>query len=346
MLKRFLVSVADVTAMQGNDVIFTAKTLLNSSISVDLQSDEISGGQGNALQAVYFHSPRLNLTLEDTQFRLEYIALNAGSTITQSGDIWTNEEVILSGTTGTIVGTPVSIDGEAAVYVEYNGTHYTLPVAGSTFSVSNTDIPANSTLCVSYMSTNAAARTLVIPANVIPSRVRLYLTANLYGDTTGQGNVGKIQIEIPVAQLTGAQEISMTADGHSTTPLNAMALAYTDSDIVGCSNNAIYARMVELIYNTNWYDGISGIAIEGGDFGLVEGQTATLRVWAIKGGTSFLVDNANLTFTSSEGTVASVGTNSGLVSALTEGTSLIGVKITAKPTIEASATVTVSPAGD
>jgi len=342
MLKRFLVSVADVTAMQGNNVIFTAKTLLNSSISVDLQSDEISGGQGNALQAVFFHSPRLNLTLEDTQFRLEYLALNAGSAITQSGNIWANEEVVLNGTTGTLVGTPIAIDGEISVYVEYNNTNYTLPVTNNTFSVSGTDIPANSTLCVSYMNTDSSARSLVIPANIIPSRVRLFLTANLYGDTTGQGNVGKIQIEIPVAQLTGAQEISMTADGHSTTPLNAMAIAYTDSDVVGCSNNAIYARIVELIYNTNWYDGISGIAIEGGDFSMAEGSTATLRVWAIKGGTSFLVDNANLTFTSGSTANATVGANTGVVSAVAEGSSLISVVITAKPTIEASCTVTIT----
>ena len=345
MLKRFLVSVADVTAMQGNDVIFTAKTLLNSSISVDLQSDEISGGQGNALQAVYFHSPRLNLTLEDTQFRLEYLALNAGSTITQSGNIWANEEVVLSGTTGTLVGTPVAIDGETSVYVEYNGINYTLPVTGSTFSVSNTDIPANSTLCVSYMNTNSSARTLVIPANIIPSRVRLYLTANLYGDTTGQGNVGKIQIEIPVAQLTGAQEISMTADGHSTTPLNAMAIAYTDSAVVGCSTNAIYARIVELIYNTNWYDGVTAIGIEGGDFTLDIGSTATLRVWAVKGGTSFLVDNANLTFESDATETATVGTHTGLVSALAEGDAMISVKITDKPDIEAACYVSV-PTGE
>lgn len=342
MLKRFLVSVADVTAMQGNNVIFTAKTLLNSSISVDLQSDEISGGQGNALQAVFFHSPRLNLTLEDTQFRLEYLALNAGSAITQSGNIWANEEVVLNGTTGTLVGTPIAIDGEVSVYVEYNNTNYTLPVTSNTFSVSGTDIPANSTLCVSYMNTNASARTLVIPANIIPSRVRLFLTANLYGDTTGQGNVGKIQIEIPIAQLTGAQEISMTADGHSTTPLNAMAIAYTDSAVVGCSNNAIYARIVELIYNEDWTSGVSGITIEGGNFSMVEGSTATLRVWAIKGGTSFLIKNEDLTFTSGTTATATVGANTGIVNAVAAGTTLIGVSITSKPSIEANCIITVT----
>jgi len=345
MLKRFLVSVADVIAMQGNDIVFTAKTLLNSSIAVDLQSDEISGGQGNQLQAVYFHSPRLNLTMEDTQFRLEYLALNAGSQITQSGDIWTQESVVLSGTTGTLVGTPIAVGDQEAVYAEYNGVNYTLPVTGSTFSVSNTNIPANSTLCVSYMNTNAAARTLVIPSNIIPSRVRLFLKAKLYGDTTGQGDVGEIQIEIPIAQLTGAQEISMTADGHSTTPLNAMAIAFTEDSVAGCSQGGIYAKVVELIYNTNWYNGVTGITVEWGNFDLVEGSTAKLRVWAIRGNTSFLVDNENLTFTSANTAVASVGTNTGVVSALTEGTSLLTVKITAVPTIETQATVTVNPAG-
>lgn len=351
MLKRFLVSVADAVAMQGDNIIFTAKTLLNSSISLDVQSTEIAGGKGNSLQAAFFHSPRFNLTLEDTQFRLEYLALNTGGTITQGGTIWDNEEVVLSGKTGTLQGIPAVVnEGKIFVYVEYQDVNYALPVqmAGSayTFDVSSTPIEANSTICVSYLNRNANARELIIPANFIPDRVRIFLNADLFGDTTGEGVVGRIQIEIPLAQLTGSQEISMTADGYSTTPLNAMALAYNDSAAVGCSSSAMYAKVTELILNTSWTDGVIGLTIEQGDFELAAGESKTLRVWALKGSSSFLVDNSKLTFASSKQNVATVGANTGIVSANSSATPqdevMISVKITDKPSIEANAIVTIA----
>lgn len=348
MQKRFLVSVGEAVAMQGNNVVFTAKTLIDSGISVETSNTEIRGGVGNSLQSVYYHSGAFNVTLTDTQFRLPYIALNTGASIVQGGDIWEQETVTLSGTTGTLTGTPVSIAGQAlAVWTEYNGNYYTFPVEGTsapfTFSTSGTEIPSGSTLCVMYMNTKDAAQSIVIPANIVPDRIRLYITANLYGDVSGSGYVGKVQIEVPVAQLSGAQEISMTADGYSNTPLTAMALAYTDST-GGCTDGAYYAKITEFIRGTDVYDGVTGLAIEGGDFsynGIGTG-VATLRVWAIKGGNSFLCDNATLSFQSGDQAVATIGAHTGVVNTLSAGTTLITAYITAKPTIEASCTLTVT----
>ena len=129
MLKRFLVSVGDAVAMQGNDIIFTSKTLVDSGITVDTSNTEIRGGQGNQLQAVYYHSGTLNITLTDTQFRLPYIALNTGASITAGGKIWTQETVALKGSVGTLAGTPVALEGEEiSVGVEYKDNHYTFNV--------------------------------------------------------------------------------------------------------------------------------------------------------------------------------------------------------------------------
>lgn len=346
MRKRFLVSVGDVVAMQGNNVIFTAKTLADSSITVDTSNTEIRGGVSNSLQAIYYHSGSLNVTLTDTQFRLPYIALNTGAKVTMGGDIWANETVTLNGTTGTVVGNPVAIAGEpVSVWAEYNDVHYTFNLTGKTFNTQGTPIPANSTLCIMYMATQDAAQTIKIPANIIPDRVRLYITANLYGDVSGSGFVGKVQIEIPAAQLSGAQEISMTADGYSNTPLTAMAIAYSDTSAVGCSNNQYYAKITEYLSDAKWYDGVTGLAIEGGDFdyeGPVSANIGTLRVWAIKGGTSFLCDNKNLTFESSNDEYATIGTNTGIVGAVASGDTLLTATITEVPTIEASCTLSVT----
>ena len=344
MKKRFLVSVGDVVAMQGNDIIFTAKTLIDSGITVETSNQEIRGGQGNQLQSVYYHSGTFNVTLTDTQFRLPYIALNTGSKILPGGDIWTNETVTLEGQTGTLTGVPVAIANQTlSVWTEYNDEHYTLPVTENsgtyTFTVQNTPIPQNSTLCIMYMNTKDSAKSITIPANIIPDRIRLYITATLYGDTSGSGKVGTVQIEVPVAQLSGALEITMTADGYSNTPLTAMALAYSDN-AVGCSNGAYYAKIVEHLEGTSWYDGVIGLAISGGDFSLNVNDKKTLQVYAVKGTTSFLCDNSKLTFTSGTQANATVDAT-GTVTGVQDGESLIKVVIKDNPTIETSCTVTV-----
>lgn len=346
MEKRFLVSTANVVGMIGDNVIFEAKTNSVTGVTLSTSNTDIRGGQGNALQARFFHSPEMGIELQETQFRMEFIALNAGSTIINGGRLWTSESVTLNGTTGTLLeGTPIPVNNDTYVYFEYNNVNYKAAVVGSTFSVSGLGIPNDVTLCVSYMSQNLGARTIVIPANIVPSRIRLIMTANLYGDTNGDGYVGKVQIEIPNAQLSGALELSMNADGHSTTPLNATALAYSDTNAVGCSNNNYYAKFVEYINNANWYDSVIGIGIAGGDFEMTEGDTATLNVYAFYAdGTSALVDNSELTFASSDQTVATIGTNTGLVSALVAGSTLINVYITNKSTIEANLTLTVNAA--
>ena len=343
MKKRFLVSVGDVVAMQGNNIVFTSKTMADTGFSVETSNTEIRGGVSNPLQAVYYHSGALNITLTETQFSLPYIALNSGGAITNGGDIWTNETVTLVGESGTITGTAVAIDGEVpAVWVESNGTNYTLPLTGNQFSVNGTGIAQNSTICVSYLVKQNAAQTVTIPANIIPDRVRLYIIANLYGDVSGAGFIGKVQIEIPVAQLSGAQEITMTADGYSNTPLTAMALAYTDSNAIGCSQGQYYARITEYLSDANWYDGVTALAIQGGDFTLNgAGASATLRVYAVRGNESFLCDNNNLTFTSGTQGTATVGQNTGTVQAVANGTSLIKAVITGNEQIEGSCTVTV-----
>lgn len=350
MRKRFLVSVGEAVAMQGNNVIFTAKTLLDSGITVETSNQEIRGGVGNQLQAVYYHTGTLNVTLTDTQFRLPYIALNTGSKIVAGGNIWANETVTLVGSTGTLNGTPVSIDGQPlSVWVEDGDSYATLPVTLTgnkyTFSIANTSIPQNSTICVMYMNTQNSAQSITIPANIVPDRIRLYITANLYGDVSGSGFVGKVQIEIPVCQLAGSQEITMTADGYSNTPLTGMALAYSDGS-VGCSAGAYYAKITEYLDGSAWYDGVSGLSIEGGDFSLKNGESSTLRVWAVKGNTSFLCDNAKLTFTSGTEATATIGANTGIVTTVAAGTTLLKAVITDKNDIEASCTLTVTNDGE
>ena len=130
----------------------------------------------------------------------------------------------------------------------------------------------------------------------------------------------------------------MTADGYSTTPLTANALAYTDEN-GGCSAGAYYAKISERVDGGSALDGISGLAIAGGDFSIASGSTTTLQVYAVKNGRSFLVDNSLLTFTSGTTGVATIGEHTGVVSAVAQGSSALKAVY---GSIEATATVTVT----
>lgn len=340
-MKKFLVGVGNVVAMQGDSVVFEGKTMLNTGIEVSTSNTEIRGGQGNQLQAIYYHSGAFSATITDTQWSLQLIALNTGAKVAVGGDIWATESVEINGNSGTLEGTPIPVSGSsvAMVHFEYNDTLVNRVATGKTFETEG--IPDGTTLCVSYLKNEPNAKQIVISANIVPDRVRLFITANLSGDTTGSGFIGTATVEIPIFQLSGGQSITMNADGYSETPLEGMALAYADTS-AGCTNGAYYAKITEHIDNALWYTGVSALAIEGGDFTLNgAGAKKTLQVWAIKNGMSFIAPNSGLTFTSGTEDTATVGENTGLVTAVANGTSLIKVVITGAEDIEAKATVTV-----
>lgn len=337
-MKKFLVGVGNVVAMQNGQVVATSKTMLNTGFEVSTSNTEIRGGQGNQLLYVYYHTGALNITLEDTQWQLPWLMLNTGAALSVGGNFWEQETIVGGSPTVTPSKTPVAIDGDTAyAFVEYEGTIYACPYADGTVDVSSVGLQEGDRACMGYFVSDMSGQTITIPANIIPDTVHLFITGKLASDTAGSGLIGDAVIEVPLAQLTGAQSISMTADGYSTTPVSAMALAYAPVD-GGCDTNAYYAKISERISGASPLDGISALAVAGGDFSLANGSSATLQVYAVKNGRSFLADNSQLTFTSSTGSVATVGQHTGVVTAVAStGTTVIKVVY---GSIEASATVT------
>lgn len=102
------------------------------------------------------------------------------------------------------------------------------------------------------------------------------------------------------------------------------------------------------IFDQNWYDDLIALAIDNADVALVNSATETLKVIGIfqDGGAILtgIVDNANLTFTSEDTSIATVGAHTGLVTAAASGTGTtkIEVKATDKTDVTAYAEVTVS----
>lgn len=341
-MKKFLFGVGNVVAFQGDNIVFVGKTMIDTAIEISTSSTPVRAGFGNALYAEYYHTSEMTANITEAQWSLPLLALTTGASILSGGvKLYESEASVLSGvgTIPTLDPIPVAADSVKYVYRDIDGDAAQYPMTGDrTFDATGI---ADGKVCVSYLYSEANAERIEIPSNIVPNRVKLMITANLFGSDTGEGAIGTGTIEIPVFQLDGTGAINMTADGVSNTPVKGKAIAYDSGTIGGCANSSIYAKITEHVFDSHWYDRVIAIAIEGGDLTLSAGDTTTLRVYAVTDNDrSFLCDNAQLTFESSAASVTA-GAHTGLVTGVSVGTAVVTAKITDKTTIENYCTVTV-----
>lgn len=236
-IKKFMVSVADVDGFDENgNLLFTSKTLLDSSIEVTLGSSEVRGARGNQLLYTYYHTGKMNITLNDTQWNLAFLGSTVGSEVVTGNNEYVSETITLgAGGSGTVTGTPLAVQG-STIYgwvTQLDGTIERVTFSGSTFSSSSGT--SGDEVCVMYYANDSASRSITIPATAIPKVVRLVMRASLNSGDESSNQIGEIQIIVYRATLSGAFTLSMKADGVSQTPLSAMALAYSDTETAACT---------------------------------------------------------------------------------------------------------------
>lgn len=315
--KKFITSVADYYFYDTSDVLLcSGKTLLDTSLDVKLASTEVRGGRGNQLQYIYWHTGAMSIQLTDAQWNLAALANAVGKSITTGNSVYTEESVTLGGSGGgTVVGTPLAIQGTALYgYVtQLDGTIERVTFSGSTFASSTGT--SGDVVCVRFFATDAASRSFQVPANAIPKIGRLVLEAQLNSSDESANKIGVVQIIIPKAQLSGAFTISLKSDGVGNTPLMANALAYNSTATASCTSEPIYAEVIEILDNANWYDGVTALSIEGGNFALNTGNTPLqLVVYAIRPGDApFLCPVADLDFTSGTVGACTIGLHTGKI---------------------------------
>ena len=342
-MRKFLVSTADVYGYDSSqNLVLVGKTLLDASIETTLANTDVRAGRGNQLQYIYYHTAEMNINIAEAQWNLDFLAKQVGQDVATGANIYQEETVTLAGGgVGTVVGTPLAVSG-ATIYgwaTLDDGTVQKVTFTGKTFPVSGGS--ENDIVCVRYYALNSATQSLTIPSNFVPSILSLVLVAQLASSDSSTNIIGEVQIEVPRASMTGAFTISLTPDGVASTPLAVRALASAQT-FAGCTSTNVYAKINEVIYNTNWYDNVVGLSIEGGDFALTHPATRQLVVRAIPvTGAAFIPPVADLTFSS--GTVGTATISAaGLVTTVAAGTSLLKVTITSKATVDANVVVTVS----
>ena len=354
--KFILAGVGDIQLFdQGSgEIIVTSKTLTDSGINFSVTAEDIRGGKANAILGKYFHDTAMELTLTDALFSLEYLALNVGGTITAGSNVFKTEQYTVA-TADTIVveETPQKFGevGEIGWYSIAGQDNWSkITFDPTTKSATVAGLPVGTTVCVKYIHTDAAAEQFIVSSAFIPSQVHAVLTLPLFKATVGadasytsSSKVGEVQVDIPNFLLAGAQELSLSSSGAATTALSGSALAsYTGNE--GCDADGYYAILKQVTYNKDEWADVKAIVIADSDIDLAPAETQTLEVYALYSGVKAprLIENAKLTFTSSDTAVATVGANTGLVTAVATGSSNIEVVVTDKPALNAMAVVTVA----
>lgn len=274
----FLAGVATAEIFDGNTLFASARTLIDSSITIGVTAEDVRGGEGAALIGKYFHTTTFDLKMTDALFNLAYIAANVGSDITIGGDVFYNEELTSSGKKITLTATAVPHIAGGLTYAWIRPANATSDerTAVQVAEDNTITVDEDGTYCIRYMYTNASAKKIVISSNYIPSTLTVFLTANLYsGDasnpTTGT-KVGTVTIKVPRFLLSGNQELAMTSTGASTTNFEGSALASGGS---GCDGAGIYAEITQAMINSHWYDEAKGLIIEDSDITMTAEEAKT-----------------------------------------------------------------------
>jgi len=313
--QQFLVSVCDVQLRDttADLIVLKGKTLISSALNQTMNSQEVRGGFGNALQYVYNFEKKLDVTIEDCRFDETYMAISNGTSIVSAAKpFYVQDEVVtLSSGSGTVSGTPVG-----NVYVQKaDNSLITVTPTGSTFAVSG---GGNTTVKVSYRATSTVDY-IEVSADGVPAAYELTMTAKIF-NAAGQSAVW--QCVIPQFKVSGNFSLEFTASGVSTSKLDGMAL-------INPSDNAYaYVYIKPIAASTASYQAIAAIP---STMSLsTTTTTSQITVYGVRGGiyANTIIPAADCTYVS--GTTATCTVNSsGLVTRVAAGTSLITVTHTA-----------------
>jgi len=347
--RKFLTSVADVYGYDDADnIVFTAKTLLDSSIEVSLGSAPVRGGRGNQLQYIYYHTGEMKFTITDTQWNLGMLASTVGSDY-EAGSFYKEETVTVTASSGSVAATPLAFAG-TTIYgwaTSPLGVTQRVTFTGNGFTVTGAE--TSGAWCVRYYTANlTSGQSITIKANMIPKVLKVIMETQLNSSDVTTNKIGIVQIIAPSVALSGAFTISMKSDGVANTPLTGTALAYTPAGgLDACATVPYYAKIVEIIDSTYWYSNVVGLAVDGGDFTMGVSASSTLSVWAVPStGGAYKVANSLLTFSKLAGSTATgltVGANTGVVSSgSVVGTATVKAYITSASAVETNIIVTVA----
>lgn len=319
-VKNFLVSTADFAMYYDDILACTGTANLNTSLEVTMQEQNVNAGKGNKLLYSFKFGRELNVTLEAADWKLEYIASQVGSPITEGlKDVYVLAKCIpITEGVGVLPLTPV---GDVAVELT-NGLIITVTPDGNTINLEKQGI-TNETVKVTYMY-NRITKRINIDAETTPNVYKLVLDADKHNNKIGK--VGTVQVVIPSYQPSGNFTVNFTPDGVTSTNIDGKALAVEGET---CDDGSGLYAYIDEFDDTSKVMDITDLAATPGSIELDStntDKTETISVIGLKGVlySPIQLDNTDCVFVCDTPSVATVDEN-GIVTAVSTGTAKITV---------------------
>lgn len=310
----------------GQQLIGVGKTLSDTTFDASITGEEVRGGPGNLLYGKYFHDSNLNIQITDAMFNLQYVAASLGVDVNQGGVALYESakagETVAAGGKITLTETAVAFDGAILAWYKKPADDDWTVATVSDNAITISGAATGDHYCVKYFYQNENAKSITIKAQYVPKTLHLVLINDLYsGDVANvaasTSKYGRLITDIPQYQLDGSQNLAWSATSTATVSLNGSALALDDGS--SCEEDPIYGTMTQEIFGAKWQDDVKAVAVANDDLELAKSATETLQVYAVFGGgvASRMMDNSNFKFAVESGTSATVGKNTGVVTAST-----------------------------
>lgn len=259
--------------------IASVKTLTESMLSFSVSSEDIRGGEGNQLFGKFFHDSKLEITLSDAMWDLNYIGLTIGNCIGQNVAVNgmrkqcvdNAPETVSLSSTPTNIGVACGID-KPLIWIrnlesDKDDIVCVEPQKNQQgFYTNIVDIPTNyigKNLRLEYFVESPQSRALNIGGDFIPTEMVLVLSTILYAGSSGYYGdckpAGYITIEIPRFQLDGTFDLSMAMNSSSLTQIHGCALAVDDEQ----NGESYLGQIVQIHTLSDASDGLVSIVIDG-----------------------------------------------------------------------------------
>jgi hypothetical protein len=219
----FAVSVGDCIGRNRTtkQVYFYGKANVETGVTTAMDEVEVRGGINNPKLYSYFHSRKINASITSAVFDQTWLALNAGATAPTNGTttITRTEAITLtSGCVGTLTGSALA--GTQVGIILSGGSIINLAAAGSTVTVPG---QASATVTATYDCSGSNINYVTGYSITPPSNVELLIQSEIRDSSNNKLYLH--QYIIPSYQITGNQQLALTANGVSQTKLDGTALS-------------------------------------------------------------------------------------------------------------------------
>lgn len=323
----FVKGIAEVTIYDyktGNIIGFD-KVASEGSITSSVNMGEVVGGIGSPLLMTIPDTTRITGSLTSQAFSLEQRALASGGEVVYGGITQVCEHITAEDSSLTVKGQPVKHYAQSAEDATgwchirqhqggaYVGTNYQVDLA--TKKVLNFVAEIGKEYDVFYFINHASAKVLELPSNFKPSVAALTYKFEVYAQQNGSvGNgtrVGFLYFHVMRAQFGGDVGISANQTTAANTDYSWNALAAVDNmpSCEGCEEDGSpYAYYVYVPCGAA-DQGIDALAVVGGAVTVKAGSSVQIPVKYVVNNQLVQPTYADMTYSVSEETTASVSQN-------------------------------------